>query len=270
MGDDKPKGMSAVVAEHLAKPVYEDALQPAAKEAGRALGAAGSFLRVAVRPFQSFALGLHLGFDWLDAALREKLGGVPEEAIVEPPANVAGPLLLGAGFTSEKDQPLRDLYAQLLATAMQADTHKRAHPAFVEVLRQLRTVDALLLKALRGKLSLPIIRFSSAAMSQVYSDFVFVNLVDLPQADAATRTTVQSEARRAVQNYERLGLVHCAFDVALDDALYRPIIESALVLELKADIPPGYSYEIQRGTLYTTEFGREFLEACLGTVGIWK
>jgi hypothetical protein len=43
--------------------------------------------------------------------------------------------MLAAGFTSAQDSALRELYAQLLATAMHSDNQQMAHPAFVEILR---------------------------------------------------------------------------------------------------------------------------------------
>jgi hypothetical protein len=127
---DPSKAIEAVadVAKEIGKPLYKDAVKPLAKEVGQGLGAAGSFVRLATRPFQSIALAGHLGFDWLDQKLRARFDGVPVEKIVEPPANVAGPLMLAAGFTSETDEDLRELYAQMLSAAMNADTREKGAP----------------------------------------------------------------------------------------------------------------------------------------------
>jgi hypothetical protein len=130
----------------------------------------------------------------------------------------------------------------------------------------------MLLKVLHGKLAHPIVRIIGRGISLDHAelDSVFVNLIDPEDADVNMLTTLQLNARRAVQNFQRLGLVHCAFDVTLDDARYQPILESALLLRVKGAIAPGRRYDIQCGAIHITEFGREFLEACLGPVSTWE
>jgi hypothetical protein len=114
-------------------PVYPDAVQPAAREFGQLAAAPLSLLNTALRPVKTIMLGLNLVFDNLDARLRARLAGVPAEKVVEPPANVAGPLLLAYPFV-ESELPLREMFEQLLATAMNSDTAGDAHPSFVEII----------------------------------------------------------------------------------------------------------------------------------------
>jgi len=260
MGDEKPKGALATVAEHLSKPVYEDALQPVAKETGQALGAAGSFLRLAVRPFQSFALGLHLGFDWLDEALRGKFEGVPPEKIVEPPPNVAGPLMLAAGFTSAGQNELRNLYAQLLATAMHADKQDDAHPAFVEMLRQLTPREAVLLKLLA------VGRTHAAILAGVNQHGKITTSGGLTLTAFPDQSELSAEQHTVgLGNLERLGLIETDFDVQLTDASRYELLKTGRAVRSwdasarHQGIEPAYS----EGVLRVTPLGQKFIKACL-------
>jgi hypothetical protein len=147
MSDDKMaivKGAleaGAVIA--AAVPVYKDAIQPAAKEIGNAVAVPFQLLNTVLRPVKTILLAANIAYDDLDARLIELLRGVPPEKLVEPAANVAGPLLLAYPFV-QNDPPLREMFERLLATAMNVDTRHDVHPSFVEIVRQLTKDEALL------------------------------------------------------------------------------------------------------------------------------
>lgn len=250
----------ADAAKEIAKPLYEDALQPLAKETGQALGAAGSFVRMAVRPFQTFALGAHLSFDWLDGRLRTLFEGVPAEKVVEPPANIAGPLLLAAGFTSEAETELRARYAQLLASAMHADTKASVHPAFVEILRQLTDQEALLLEPLSKDNSHPVLRTGLITDGKASP-----RGVGLLATALANGLPMQPEAQViAIENFQRLGLIEIEFEATLKDATrYQPINDGAIVRGWEANMPAHLKPTYVEGMLMVTQLGTRFLRSCL-------
>lgn len=77
--------------------------------------------------------------------LEEKAAGIPREQLREPKASIAGPALQGLAFAHEEPD-LKNMYLHLLSSAMDARVASRAHPAFVEILRQLDSEEARLLK----------------------------------------------------------------------------------------------------------------------------
>jgi hypothetical protein len=81
------------------------------------------------------------------ADLAEKTAKIPLDKVVEPKASIAGPALQGLAFTHE-EADLREMYLSLLATAMDGRTSSEAHPAFVEIIKQLTAEEALLLKTI--------------------------------------------------------------------------------------------------------------------------
>jgi len=66
----------------------------------------------------------------------------PPDQIVVPKPNVAGPALEALRYTWH-EETLSDLYANLLAaSSMDKSTADGAHPAFVEIIRQLTPDEA--------------------------------------------------------------------------------------------------------------------------------
>src|SRR5688500_12654411 len=58
---------------------------------------------------------------------------IPPERFVEPKLAIAGPALQGLAFQHE-EPPLKEMYLNLLASAMDSRSASGAHPAFVEVI----------------------------------------------------------------------------------------------------------------------------------------
>ncbi len=81
----------------------------------------------------------------LAADARDK---VPDGDRVEPPRPFAGPLLEAAKHHTERGL-LRDMFCELLSKGMDAKQQYKAHPAFVRVLEQLSSDEAVLLRAMK-------------------------------------------------------------------------------------------------------------------------
>lgn len=135
---DAIRGIAEVV------PIYQDAVQPAAKELGTALQTLAKAVHVALSPVSAVVWGYDQIKDWLQKTLTEKLKDVPPEEIIPPRVAVAGPAIEALRFAA--DEPvLRDLYANLLATSMSAKRRGTVHPAFVEIIKEMDIADVHIL-----------------------------------------------------------------------------------------------------------------------------
>lgn len=130
-----------------AMPIYQDALQPAAKNVGSALADVTSAVNVALAPLRVIVWGMERIEQWVYSAVGDRLRTVPAERIITPAVSIAGPLIEAMRFAGEETL-LRQLYSNLLASAMDAESARNAHPAFVEIIKQLSPDDALLLNYL--------------------------------------------------------------------------------------------------------------------------
>ncbi|WP_054704783.1 DUF4393 domain-containing protein [Bacillus sp. JCM 19041] len=74
-----------------------------------------------------------------------KVSKIPLDKITEPELYIVGPTLEASKFYFE-NETLRELFANLIAASVNSDLHKRAHPSFVEIIKQLSSDEALMLK----------------------------------------------------------------------------------------------------------------------------
>ena len=120
----------------LVKTAYDDALKPIAKEAGKALGTLGKAVNLVLSPLRGLVWSWekiegYLG-QTIERILEER--GVPSDRVRTPDPDVAVPAIEALRYSK-----LRENYAKLLATSMDADTANEAHPG---ICRNSQAIDA--------------------------------------------------------------------------------------------------------------------------------
>ena len=148
--NDKPETnvkatIDAVTGLVNAIPVYQDTLQPAAKHVGQSLEVVAKTVNIALSPIKLLVWGYENIEEFLIRRVSEKLKNIPQENITTPPPQVAGPAVEALRYSGH-DPNLRELYANLLANAMDRDTIHNAHPGFVEIIKILTSDEEILLK----------------------------------------------------------------------------------------------------------------------------
>jgi hypothetical protein len=274
MTDGKP-GLVKETAEAVATiikevSVYPDAIQPAARELGTLVATPFSLLNTALRPVRLILQGINLVYDNLEDSLRRHLANVPPEQVVEPPANVAGPLLLAYPFV-ESEPDLRELFARLLATAMTSAIQRSAHPSFVEVIKQLTVDEAKLVRSFaeRSWLQYPVVEvrvFGGSAYPGFQVRGLLFDFGDVPLS-APLRLPAY------VHNLQRLGLVTISFaERVADDAPYvkfETMPEIVRLRENAAAVAQGGSVQAAPGVVKVTPYGALFLAACVNPSFKW-
>jgi hypothetical protein len=194
--------------------------------------------------------------------IAEKAQAIPPEHIIEPKSSIAGPTLQGLAFTHEEEN-LRDMYLNLLTTSMDGRAASLAHPAFVEIIKQLDSEDARLIKdVLQSTNPIAIAQIHRKSTKDSGYFIVFQHLLDLK--DPTTSTPIENPQLPAmIDNWIRLGLVEVAYDaflVAPDS--YAWAEQRPEYLRLSTPVQPdGTALEIQKGLLQRTELGKRFSKA---------
>jgi hypothetical protein len=266
MTDDKlvpvkevAEAVAAIVKE---VPVYPDAIQPAMRELGPLAATPLALLNTALRPVRSIMLGINLTFDRLDDNLRKLLEPVPPEQVVEPPASVAGPLLLAYPFV-ESEPELREMFARLLATAMTSAIQSSAHPGFVEIIKQLTADEAKLLHSFTTP---PRIQFPAGEVHVVSPNSSYQERGLLFGFTVASPST-PDRLPAYVHNLARLGLVELSFTEQLAEHEGYAKFETAPVVvrlrDMVAQVAQGESVTVVRGVVKITPFGFLFMAACV-------
>lgn len=137
--------IDAVTGLVQAVPIYNDAIQPAAKEIGKSLATVTKTINIALAPISALVWGYEKISDFVQNRVTEKLKNVPEENIITPDPAVVGPALEALRYTGNSET-LSELYANLIANSMDKDTIKKAHPGFVEIIKNMTSDEGLILK----------------------------------------------------------------------------------------------------------------------------
>lgn len=131
----------------LAPEVYHDLLQPAAKEVGQKLVIVAKAVGVALAPLESAVWGYQKIKEYLSATVAAKLADKPAEEIKSPPRIIAGPVIMNMVF-ADQEPHLKEMYANLLASAMHIPSSNRVHPSFVQMIQQLTPSEAEILRGI--------------------------------------------------------------------------------------------------------------------------
>lgn len=255
MGKEEIKAIADIV---KAVPVYEDAIQPAAKELGKSLTLVAKAINVALAPIKLLVWGYDKIEGYLNESLEQKLAHVPVEDIIPAPLNIAGPAIEALRFSGH-DECLRDLYANLLAAAMDRNTTDKAHPGFVEIIKNLSPDEAVLLKQFANGKSYPLIEVRAKGEKgfiSILHNHTHLNK-HLPNQKSYTKVPVY------IENLIRLGILRTPYDIYLvAENIYEELENDEFVEEArKRGAEKGYEITLKRGIVEPTEFGEEFINA---------
>lgn len=188
--------------------------------------------------------------------MQAKAANIPQEKLIEPKAAIAGPALQALAFAHEEEN-LREMYLELLAKSMNYDSAGNTHPAFVEVIRQLESEEARLLKsALRTNIS------AIAEIHRLFdgnSSYEVAATNILQYSSEAGEPVENARLPAMVDNWVRLGLVRVDYNKSLRaNGSYDWVQHRPEYLREKAAHPAEGQISISEGILAVTNFGRQF------------
>lgn len=194
--------------------------------------------------------------------LIDRTRDIPLENIVEPKASIAGPALQGMVFSLDETD-LKSMFLGLLATAMDGRIASNAHPAFVEIIKQLEGHEARLLGVVLERVpELPIVQLHVRQKGRHEFDVVANHLT--PTVNEETGQPQEMPGHEAVlENWVRLGLVEIDYSKHLATAEgYSWVIERPEYKRVAANIDTSTKeVVIRQGILSRTAFGLRFAKA---------
>lgn len=256
------ESIDAVTGLVKAIPIYEDAFQPAARELGKGFTLIAKSVNVVLAP-----LGVMVwGYERIQAQflpkLLDKLKNTKPEDIIPPKPNIAVPAIEALRYTAN-DESLSDLFAGLLASAMDKSKAETAHPAFVEIIKQLTSDEAKIVSIFLPLRPIPlvdiqIVKKDVVGFSPYYSNYSLIHEdVNLEYPELLPSY---------INNLCRLGLSRVPDDGSkyTDEKIYLPIENSEFIRNLmNKPIAGGGSFSIIRKVFMITELGKQFYQACL-------
>lgn len=235
--------------------IYEDGLQPTIQEVGKFAARIPRAINAAFSELDKWILNKEYAVDETKKLLAQKLENVNPDKIVEPEPYVAVPAIQALSY-SMNNKELRDLYATLLAKAMNSDTKDLVHPSFVEVIKQMSPIDAAIFKIITESDDTPLIDLWIQTNS--YDQYNSYNISWITSYNYL-------EVRLSLDNLSRLGLIEIPSNMHYtDDTIYNIIRETEYYKEIKKQLQSmhGKIMETQK-CLRCTSFSSVFYGICI-------
>lgn len=247
-----------------AVPIYDDLVQPAAKELGATLEIVAKTVNLALAPVSGVIWSYETIKDFVSTKVSEKLKNVDPIDITPPNPVVVGPALEALKYTGS-EETLRNMYANLLANALDQNTKEKTHPSFVEMIKQLSPNEAEILKRLSEFSEYPHVcsYFNRETIQGGWASFdgdgITQNQVNSAFASICKEIGVSSKTNTnsALDNFRRLQLldINITTNYKIKDSfLGQDSDELSERLELDVD---------HSEKLHFTEYGVEFIETCV-------
>lgn len=255
--------IDAVTGLAKAVPIYDDAIQPAAKETGKALESIAKTVNIALTPVRILIWGYDKIEGFLTKSLAEKLEHVPEDRIATPPIEVVGPAIESLRFTGHQED-LRNLFANLIANSMDIKTVKDSHPGFVEIIKNLSSEEAKILKLFATRNSFPLIDIRAKYIKNQTGGYDLIK--NFSEIGTLSNCIDPQLVPNFLNNLCRLGLLEIPTGMHLtDNKFYSELEEHELVKNIKLAVESLDDRKIQfvRKYITLTAFGKQFCNVCV-------
>jgi hypothetical protein len=247
--------------EQMAVELYKDALSPSAKQLG---ATAGDVVRIALAPIRAAVWGYEKIEEWLTKTIAERMRDIPPERVQTPPLLIAGPVLSALPFTAH-DEELRTMFENLLVTSMDSATAEQAHPAFAEVIRQMTSDEARILRIFAKETRQPVI---DLVLQKEGQPGLHTALRSFSLVGYAAGCKKPDDVNVYLDNLARLGLLNWSdwgHQIARREA-YFPLEQHEVVVKAIETIR-SWEGVTSVGPLHRfadlTEFGKQFVRACV-------
>ncbi len=242
------------------KDAYHDALQPSAKQLGRAGETLGMVINAVLLPIRRYVFGWQARQDQLEHDLKIKLASVPREELADQaPLHVVVPAIQAWSYSIDCEE-LRNMYSNLLANALIKEKQPTVHPSFVEMIKQFDPFEANLFAALAECHANPSVELRIKTQGEAgyaIHDKHF--------------SAITIQEKRIIpkphywKNLERLGLIEIQYDTWLaNETVYNELETHEIVVDLKEKYKAlNQELECKKGAIYLTSLGIAFSEVCI-------
>lgn len=238
--------------------IYDDGLKPATKESGKVLALIPQTINAALAPLRQWIAQKEYNVAETEKLLAQKLEKVEYDKIVSPESYVAVPAIQAIAYSMNSEE-LRNLYANLLAKSMYIDTKELVHPSFVEIIRQMSPIDALIFKTIMGRAVNPMINLIMKNEKGTFRTIV-TNVTDINIAS-------QELIGVSIDNLTKQNLLSVPDDgFYSDEKVYDSILQTEFYEKqknLNRRTVDGFEFTYTKKMINKTNLGRLFYKVCV-------
>lgn len=252
------------VGKEIAKDMYDDVGKPVLNPTGQTVGLIPRAIKAALLPIEKWILTREYNLKETEKILESKLKNANPEDILTPEPYIAVPTLQYISYCMDSEQ-LRNMYANLLASSMNKKTKNRVHPGFSEIIKQLSSDEAKILKEFYKLKQIPIIgvRYENEKGHGIDIVKKFSDIGEKAKCE------YPYDIEKYLDNLERLGLIESTtMNYLTDDSKYNELKNHKEIKGLE-NIPEFFrntgkeKYKIQKGISKLTTWGVSFCNICV-------
>ena len=241
--------------------IYKDAARPAVSEVGAVVGRSAKAL---LAPIRGFLWCWEKIEEYVETEVQKRLEKVPEEKRKSPDPEIAVPLLQSLTYTAQ-NETLREMYIALLANSMDKGKENIVHPSYVEIIKKMNRLDALLFEKLSEESGYRMIVNPKISISGTNKFIVDV----LPEwylgwtIDGYDEFSISASLVRL----SKFGIIDLLYDRSINGADYHRLWHTPFtekILETQKCFRPQYSLEIKatNSVVFVNDYGKQFRQAC--------
>ena len=235
--------------------IYEDGLKPTVKETGKTLSLIPKMINAMLSPIWEWVLHKEYNVAKTEKLLQKKLEKIDADKIVTPEPYVAVPAIQSLQYSMDSEE-LRDLYANLIAKAMNTDTKDRVHPTFVEIIKQMSPIAALIFKMIYKSTVNPLIDLKVKKTTGGYQEYA--NNIFWIYEYSYEQVAV------SINNLTRLGLIEIPYDKHYThDDVYDSVRNNSHYKEKKEILEKLGLVEEDKKIISKTELSELFYKICV-------
>ena len=243
-----------------------EVLPQTVKQADEALSTVFGLFNTLMLPFKMANLFAQQKWEKFQEDMERKTADTPAENLQSPPLLIAGPTLEALKYAYDEVQ-LRDMYENLLASAMDTRWVDKTHPAYVKAINQMSATDAQIFKK---TVQYNQFRCIGVKFTIPETDLMYTN--GMPQYYVSELTDLLDPfaVSASLVNLQRLGLIDIRegtlrgqdYEILQQDEYVKSRIQLFKVLcqkEFNRDV----KIETETYSISVTDYGDNFSAVCL-------
>lgn len=250
------------IIDSASKAIQQNLPETASQSDGVLSTVVGFFNNVVLYPVKKANITCRYKLEQFEDDMKEKIKNIPDENLQVPPIMIAGPTLESLKYTYDEKE-LREMYENLLASAMDNRISQETHPSFVDAIKQMSPTDAKILSKFAdlNRIRCAGIKFKIKNTSKIYlnamPDYFVTELLDISDPFSVSAS---------LSNLQRLGLLTIT-DLGLIDTNYDDFKEHPYVLLRKSQyekLGREFDISVENRAVITNDYGTKFIKTCLG------
>lgn len=248
-------------AKALTPEIYKDLAKPALQEVG---SVAGRTVKALLSPIRGMLWGWERIEMFVEEELLKRFERIAEERRKSPEPEIAVPLLQALTYTAQ-NETLREMYINLLANSMDSEKEKVVHPSFVEIIKQMSSLDAKVF----AKLS------QNSGYQKIINPTIAIKGEGKFIADATPEWYIgwtvegynEFDVSASLVRLSKFGLIELMFDRTAGAGGYDTLRNTKFLIDrLNLYIASNRNLELEIGgvnsIVYVNEYGKQFKSAC--------